>query len=109
MAGILYAIFFEGLLANMPFSLRLATVIYYTRLIAYRSMDFVSRGLDRAVKENLAAEFWRLDIRNDPGLLEHPQIRACLTVLLTASLVCAVVAACLCSQREFYVKTPEKS
>ena len=108
-AGILYAVFFEGLLANMPFSLHLATVIYYTRLIAYRSMDFVVTMPGRAIKENPAAEFWRLDVRKDPGLLEHPQIRACLTVLLTASLVCTVVAACLCSQREFYVKTPEKS
>ncbi|HEX4072412.1 MAG TPA: hypothetical protein VHX68_14625, partial [Planctomycetaceae bacterium] len=108
-AGILYAIFFEGLLANMPFSLRLATVIYYTRLIAYRSMDFVIQMPGRGRTENLAAEFWRLDVLKDPGLLEHPQIRACLTVLLSASLVCAVVAAFLFSQREFYVKTPEKS
>jgi ABC-2 type transport system permease protein len=108
-AGVLYALFFEGLLANMPFSMRLATVIYYTRLIAYRSMDYVVTMPGRARTEDLAADFWRLDIQQDPGLLEHPQIRACLIVLLTASLVCAVVAAFLFSQREYYVKTPEKS
>jgi hypothetical protein len=78
-------------------------------LIAYRSMDFVIQMPGRGRTENLAAELWRLDVLKDPGLLEHPQIRACLTVLLTASLVCAVVAAFLFSQREFYVKTPEKS
>jgi hypothetical protein len=38
--GILYMAFFEGLLANIPMGVRLVTVIYYTRLIAYRSMAF---------------------------------------------------------------------
>ena len=66
-AGILYAIFFEGLLANMPFSLRLATVIYYTRLIAYRSMDFVIQMPGAGRTENLAAEFWRLDVLEGSG------------------------------------------
>ena len=28
---------FEGLLANVPLSVRLLTVMYYTRLIAYRA------------------------------------------------------------------------
>ena len=108
-AGILYAVFFEGLLANMPFSIRLATVIYYTRLIAYRSMEFLTAVPGRPLDKNdLAAEVWQFDIRHDPGLLEHPQIRACLTVLLVASLVCTVLAAFLFSQREFHVKTPEK-
>ena len=39
--GILYTAIVEGLLANLPFGIRLVTVIYYTRLIAYRTMDFV--------------------------------------------------------------------
>jgi ABC-2 type transport system permease protein len=109
--GILYAALFEGLLANMPFSIRLATVIYYTRLIAYRSLDFITtmQGRGTNVTNDIAAEVWQLEVRNDPGLLEHPQIRACLMVLLIASLVCTALAALIFSQREFYVKTPEKT
>jgi len=109
--GILYAALFEGLLANMPFSIRLATVIYYTRLIAYRSLDFITtmntRGM--VVTNDIAAEAWQLDVKADPGLTEHPQIRACLTALLAASLVFSAVAAFLFAYREFYVKTPEKT
>jgi ABC-2 type transport system permease protein len=106
--GILYAVLFEGLLANMPFSIRLATVIYYTRLIAYRSLDFITTMPGRRTND-IAAEVWQLDVKNDPGLLEHPQIRACLLVLLIASLVCTALAAIIFSQREFYVKTPERA
>ncbi len=61
--GILYAGFFEGLLANLPFNIRLATVIYYTRLIAYRSMRFVTTfengkpdHHERHRRQNLAAQ-----------------------------------------------------
>lgn len=106
-AGIVYTALFEGMLANFPFSIRLATIIYYTRLIAYRSMTFLvptPRGFD-----NAAAEVWQFDLRKDPQLLEHPSLWSCLETLLIASLVCAVLAALLCWQREFYVKTPEKN
>jgi ABC-2 type transport system permease protein len=105
--GIVYTALFEGLLANFPFSIRLATIIYYTRLIAYRSMTFLvptPRGTD-----NAAAEVWQFDLRKDPQLLDHPSLSGCLEVLLIASLVCTVLAALLCWQREFYVKTPEKN
>ena len=40
-ACILYTAVIELLLANLPFSIRLITVIYYARLIAYRSMEFL--------------------------------------------------------------------
>jgi ABC-2 type transport system permease protein len=108
--GILYAAVFEGLLANLPFSIRLATIIYYTRLIAYRSLSFVTASPSNPnEKTDLAAQTWGIDIQSDPGLLDHPQIRTCLIVLLAGSAVCAVVAAILFSQREFHVKTPEKA
>jgi ABC-2 type transport system permease protein len=106
--GILYTAFFEGFLANMPFSVRLLTVLYYSRLIAYRSMSFLVTG-PRGDKENMAAEAWQLDIKADPLLLEHPQMRTCLTVLLGASLVFMLWGAYLCARREFHVKTPEGS
>jgi ABC-2 type transport system permease protein len=105
--GILYILVFEWLLANLPFSIRLVTIIYYARLIAYCTLDFVA-PIPRGT-ENIAAKAWQVNIEKDPQLLEHPQFSTCLIVLLVGSFVCALLAAVICSQREFYVKTPEKS
>jgi ABC-2 type transport system permease protein len=105
--GFLYAAFFEGLLANLPFSVRLLTVIYYARLIAYRSLDFLVPVPGGNNKVDLAAQTWQLDVRNDPSLLDHPGLGTCLTVLLAVSFLCTALGAYLCSRREFYVKTPE--
>ncbi len=105
--GFLYAAFFEGLLANLPFSTRLLSIIYYARLIAYRSMTF--QFTENGRKIDMGAEAWQLDVKNDPSLLEHPSLGTCLTVLLVGSLVCLVLGAYLCSRREFHVKTPEGS
>jgi ABC-2 type transport system permease protein len=105
--GVIYTVIVEGLMANLPFGIRLITVIYYTRLIAYRTLEFVI-DRPRGGREDLAAEAWQLDLRRDPNLLEHPDVSTCLTVLLVGSLVCTILAAWLCSQREFHVKTPEK-
>ena len=107
LTGIVYAAVFEGVLANLPFSIRLVTVIYYTRLIAYRTLDFMVPTPNGP--QNIAAEAWQFDLRKDPQLLDHPSLSACLETLLVASLVCIVLAALLCWQREFHVKTPEKS
>ena len=106
--GILYIAIIEGMLANLPFGIRLVTVIYYTRLIAYRALDFVVTD-QRGRTEDIAAEAWQLNVRQDPNLLEHPELSTCLWVLAVASLVCAALAAWLCTQREFHVKTPEKA
>lgn len=106
--GIVYTAVVEGLLANLPFGIRLLTVIYYTRLIAYRTLGFLVPLPDGRV-ENIAANTWQLNVRDDPDLLEHPRMSTCFTVLLVGSLVCAVVAAWICSRREFHVKTPEKA
>ena len=108
--GILYAAFLEGLFANMPFSIRLATVIYYTRLIAYRSMGFVTATPGRSTgTTDIAADIWQLDVHADPGLLDHPQIRTCLIVLLGRQCGLRGAGGVLFSQREFHVKTPEKA
>jgi ABC-2 type transport system permease protein len=104
--GILYTGIFEGLLANLPFGVRLITVIYYTRLIAYRSMSFVDVS-PAGRKEDIAAMVWKLDIKKDPDLLEHPTIRTSLLVLLGVSVVFSIIAAVICARREFHVKTPE--
>jgi len=105
MVGILYTAVFEVLLASMPFGIRLVTVTYYSRLIAYRLLTFVSPQPRRT--EDIAAAVWHLDVYKNP--LEHPQVGTCVTVLLVASLACTVLAAVLCSVREFHVKTPEKN
>jgi hypothetical protein len=104
--GFLYAAIFEGLLANLPFSVRLLSVIYYARLIAYRSLEFLVAA-PGGRKVDLAAEAWQLDVKNDPSLLGHPALGTCLTVMLAAGALCAALGAYLCSRREFYVKTPE--
>lgn len=105
--GILYTAVVEGLLASLPLSVRLVTVIYYMRLIAYRSLDFVVTW-PRGRNDDVAAAAWFLNIKDDPTLGEHPQLSTCVVILLGVSLVCTTFASWLCSQSEFHVKTPEK-
>ena len=112
--GIMYIAIIEGFLANLPFSIRLITVIYYTRVIAYRALPFLAPTPDEMGRkwqplQNVSADAWQLDIANDPNLLLHPQSNTCVTILLIASLAFILVAAFLCSRREFHVKTPEKN
>jgi ABC-2 type transport system permease protein len=106
--GIVYTVVVEGLLANMPFGIRLMTVIYYTRIIAYRTLSYELSVPERNIAEDLAGEAWQLGVRSDPNLLAHPATSTCIAVLLVASFVCTLLAAWICSQREFHVKTPEK-
>jgi ABC-2 type transport system permease protein len=103
--GILYSIVFEGVLANLPFGIRLLTVIYYSRLITYRTLPFIEQTPGRAI--NISAEAWQLNVREDSNLLEHPTNSSCIIILLAASAVSTIVAAIICSRREFHVKTPE--
>ena len=104
--GIIYTVIVEGLFANLDFGIRLITVIYYLRIIAYRTLPFIVPT--PSGPSDFAAGAWQLDITSDPKLLEHPQLGHCLIVLLAASLICSVLAMLLCSRREFHVKTPEK-
>ena len=105
--GVMYILIVEGVLANLPFSIRLVTVIYYARLITYRMLEFVVPRR-RGGTENISAEAWQFDLSRDPELLDHPQLATCWIVLLVASLVCTTLAAWLCARREFHFKTPEK-
>lgn len=106
-AGILYTAVVEGLLANLPFGLRFVTVIYYARVIAYRSLDFTFTEHGRT--EDLAAAAWQFDVANDPGLEAHPALTSCLLILAAAAVGCAILGALMCYRREFHVKTPEGS
>jgi ABC-2 type transport system permease protein len=105
--GILYAAIVEGVFANLPFGIRLLTIVYYGRIIAYRTMPFVAESPDQT--RDVAAQAWQLDTAGDPTLLEHPTVTTCVAVLVLGSVVCAVLAAVLCARREFHVKTPEKN
>jgi ABC-2 type transport system permease protein len=104
-AGILYTAVIEGLLANLPFGLRFVTVIYYARVIAYRTLDF--RFTEHGRTEDLAAAAWQFDVRTDPGLGAHAPLATCVLVLAAAGLACALLGAWVCHRREFHVKTPE--
>jgi ABC-2 type transport system permease protein len=104
-AGILYIAVIEGLLANLPFGLRFVTVIYYARIIAYRSMEFVFTEHGR--RADLAAAAWQIDVQKDPDLLDHPTLQSCLLVLAIASVAFTTIGALLCARREFHVKTPD--
>jgi ABC-2 type transport system permease protein len=106
--GIVYIAVVEGLMANLPLSIRLLTVIYYARIIAYRTLSFIIVN-PHGMTNDIAADAWQLDLDHDPMLLQHPQTGTCVSILLMGSLVCAVIASILCMMREFYVKTPEKS
>ena len=100
--GIVYTILFEGLVANLDFSIRLITVIYYCRTIAYQTMQFKVTEHERT--EDLAAEAWQIDPKTVSAMMS---IQTCITVLVVASLVFAAIGSMLCARREFHVKTPE--
>jgi ABC-2 type transport system permease protein len=100
--GIVYSIIFEGLIANMPFGIRLITVIYYCRSIAYQWMPFKVNRYGHNI--DMAADAWKFD----PKLMaEMTSIQTCVTILVVASLVFAGIASLMCARREFHVKTPE--
>lgn len=106
--GIVYCAVVEGLLANLPFGIRLLTVIYYARLIIYRTVPFL---FDEGPGDltDITGVAWQLGLQDDPKLLQHPDMSTCFLVLITGSLVCTAIAAFLCTRREFHVKTPEKA
>jgi ABC-2 type transport system permease protein len=104
--GILYTAIVEGLLATLPLSIRMGTIVYYMRLIAYRMLDFVA-VFPQGDSNDVAAVLWSLDVKKDPTLAEHPQLRTCILVLVIACAVLTALGAWLCTNREFHVKTPE--
>jgi len=104
--GILYTAIVQGLFASFPLSIRMGTIVYYVRLLAYRTLDFVAVFHDGG-SDDVAAFLWNLDTKSDPKLAEHPQISTCILVLVLASLVLTALAGWLCASREFHVKTPE--
>jgi ABC-2 type transport system permease protein len=89
-AGVSYIIIFEGVLANIDFVVRRATVMYYFRVLTERCLPSDPR-------------FRHLDLSIAPGPWQ------CVGTLLAASFVLTALATFLFTTREFRLKTPEGS
>ncbi|HZW30773.1 MAG TPA: ABC transporter permease, partial [Isosphaeraceae bacterium] len=88
--GAVYIVVFEGVIANIDFVIREATVIYYIRVLSVRWLD--RSGAD-----------WSIDPATAPSA------STCLIVLLSATAVFALLGALTFGTREFRVKTPAGS
>jgi ABC-2 type transport system permease protein len=100
--GIVYTVLNEGLIANLDFGIRLITVIYYCRTIAYQSMPF--KVTEHGHTHDLAADAWQIDPKAAAAMMS---IQTCILVLVVASLGFTAIGSMLCARREFHVKTPE--
>jgi ABC-2 type transport system permease protein len=88
--GAVYIVIFEGVLANIEFVVREATVIYYIRVLSVRWLD-------------LSGADWSIDPSTAPS------DSTCLIVLLSVSAIFAALGALTFGMREFRIKTPEGS
>ena len=87
--GVVYIIFFEGLLASFDTLARRMTVMYYFRVLVLRWLEPASGAA------------WKVD------LMTAPTATACVLILLGAGLALAVLGSLIFSTREFRMKTPE--
>jgi len=94
-AGVIYIVIFEGLLANLQFMVRSLTVVYYERVLAIRWLDLPKQVLDRWQSD------WGL------SLDQIPEGNLCVFKLVGFGLAITVLAALGFSRREFRMKTPE--
>jgi ABC-2 type transport system permease protein len=94
-AGVIYIVVFEGVLANMQFMVRSLTVVYYMRVLTVRWLDLPEQILNR----------WRSDWGLD--LDQIPDGNTCVLRLLGFGLAITVLAGLQFSRREFRMKTPE--
>ena len=88
--GVAYIILFEGVLANIDFMVRKATVMYYFRVLTVRWLD-------------VRRPEWSIILSEAPSATE------CLFTIAIATVVITSIAATYFSMREFRVKTPEGS
>jgi len=94
-AGVIYIVIFEGLLANLQFMVRSLTVVYYVRVMALRWLDLPTQLLNQWQSN------WGLDLN------KSPDGSSCVLKLLGIGLAITVLAALGFSRREFRLKTPE--
>lgn len=84
--GVGYILVFEGLLANVPFMVRYATIMFYNRVLALRWLD-------------LNPGDWQIDLN------AAPSAATCVEVQLVAAALFIALGAWIFSTREFRVKT----
>ena len=89
LAGAMYIVLFEGLLASLDTVARRLTVMFHFRVLALRWLE-VPRAKD-----------WSIN------LTTAPEAQSCVLMLLGAGLVLAVAAALVFASTEFRMKTPE--
>jgi ABC-2 type transport system permease protein len=90
LAGIIYIIIFEGLMASFQSVARHLTVMYYFRVMALRWLELPE-----------AHKIWAIE------LSKAPTARTCVLTLLGIGLVSSLLAAAIFAWREFRMKTPE--
>jgi ABC-2 type transport system permease protein len=88
-AGIVYIVVIEGLLANWEFIVRKLTIVYYFRVLSLRWINPPE------------TQDWAIT------LSEAPSTAACIATLLGVGLLLTALGGWLFSQREYAVKTPE--
>jgi ABC-2 type transport system permease protein len=96
-AGVVYIVAIEGLLANLEFVVRKLTIVYYERVLALRWLKLPEPVLRDWQK------IWRLD----PDVM--PDAGTCVLTLLGMGFVFALLAAVGFAGKEFRMKTPEGS
>jgi ABC-2 type transport system permease protein len=94
-AGVIYIVAVEGVLANLDFIIRELTVVYYVRILIVRWLGLPAELLQRYLRA------WRLDLD------KVPSADYCVVTLLVFGLAATVLTAVWFARREFRVKTPE--
>ena len=96
-AGVAYIVLLEGVIANVEFVGRTATVVYYFRVLILRWLDL----------PDLLQRQWLRVWQLDPAKM--PDGPSCVATMVMASLVITIFSALWFSRCEFAVKTPESS
>jgi len=96
-AGVVYIVVLEGVIANLEFVGRALTVVYYFRILILRWLDL----------PDLLQQRWLRDWELDPTKM--PEASTCVEIVVIASLVITILSALWFSRSEFSVKTPESS
>jgi len=87
--GVVYIIFFEGVLASFDTIARRMTVMYYFRVLVLRWLEPAS------------GSEWKFDLKTAPSST------ACVWTLVGAGLALTVIGSLIFAAREFRMKTPE--
>ena len=95
--GLIFIVLIEGVLANLDFVLRAATIVHYVRTLIVRWLDLPVDTLSRMLRD------WHLDLDTLPTTPEA--VRR----LVFTGLIGTALAAWWFARREFRVKTPEGS